>query len=199
MNFLAHAYLSFEQPNILIGNFVADFLRGQNAIRKLPQAIQQGITIHRKIDQFTDTHPMTRQSIQRLKATQGRYASVIIDVFYDYFLVKNWSRFSPSPLPEFTANTYETLLQAIDIYPDFLQKRLPLMVADDWLVRYGEIDGLQFTFSKMSNRTKFEDSFHLATDDLLRYEEEFNEAFLVFFPELVAYIEAEMKKLSLST
>ena len=199
MNFLAHAYLSDNQPNIIIGNFLADFLRGRKAVEDLPQAIQQGIIIHRKIDKFTDKHPVIKKGVKRLKPTQGRYSSVLIDVFYDYFLVKNWSTFSPTPLPDFTANIYEQLLKEIHLYPKSLQKRLPLMVADDWLVRYGEIDGLKFTFSKMSNRTTFEDNFHLATDDLLRYEKEFNEEFLVFFPELDEFVKHEIKKLSLST
>ena len=198
MNFLAHAYLSNNQHNIIIGNFLADFLRGRKAVEKLPKAIQQGIVIHRKIDKFTDKHPIVKKGVKRLKPTQGGYASVIIDVLYDYFLVKNWSSFSPTALPAFTADIYSHLEKEILLFPKSLQKRLPLMITNDWLIRYGDIDGLKFTFSKMSDRTSFEDNFHLATDDLLRFEEEFNEEFLTFFPELVEYVDIEIKKLDLA-
>jgi acyl carrier protein phosphodiesterase len=198
MNFLAHAFLSDNQHNIIIGNFLADFLRGRKAVEDLPKAIQQGIAIHRKIDKFTDKHPIVKQGIERLKHTQGRYSSVLIDVFYDYFLAKNWSTFSPTPLPEFTADIYSHLETEMHLFPKSLQKRLPEMISHDWLVRYGEIEGLKFTFSKMSNRTSFEDNFHLATDDLLRFEKEFNEEFLIFFPELLAYTNRQIKKLDLS-
>ena len=198
MNFLAHAFLSDNQHDIIIGNFITDFLRGRKAVDDLPKVIQQGIIIHRKIDKFTDKHPIVKQSVKRLKSTQGRYASVLMDVFYDYFLIKNWSTFSPTLLSDFAANIYSHLETEIHLYPKSLQKRLPQMISHDWLVRYGEIEGLKFTFSKMSNRTSFEDNFHLATDDLLRFEEEFNEEFLVFFPELLAYTNLEIKKLDLS-
>lgn len=196
MNFLAHAYLSDNKPDIIVGNFIADFLRGRKAVEELPEAIQQGIFIHRKIDAFTDKHLVVDKSIEHIKPTQGRYASVIMDVFYDYFLIKNWSKFSDIGLSDFTQNIYEVLLEHILLYPDFLQKRLPMMVADDWMVRYGEIDGLKFTFSKMAQRITFPNQFHTATEDLLQFEKELNEEFLVFFPELVAFVNTEIQEIS---
>jgi acyl carrier protein phosphodiesterase len=191
MNFLAHTLLAGEDEGMIVGNFIADFLRGKKKMAAMPESIQKGILIHRKIDAFTDKHPVVKESYHRLKPTQGRYASVIIDVLYDYFLVKNWDKYSSTPLNELTENAYRHFEKHIDIYPKSLQKRLPLMIADNWMVRYGELDGLRFTFSKMALRIKFPNEFHTAVDDLIRLETELDMDFNAFFPNLVTYVEQE--------
>ncbi|MGB0862358.1 MAG: ACP phosphodiesterase [Saprospiraceae bacterium] len=195
MNFLAHTLLAGEEEGMIVGNFIADFLRGKKQLEAMPEPIQKGIFIHRKIDAFTDKHPVVKQSYNRLKPTQGRYAGVIIDVLYDYFLVKNWSKYSSVPLDELTQTAYRHFEKHINIYPKSLQKRLPLMIADDWMVRYGELDGLRFTFSKMALRIKFPNQFHTAVDDLIRLEAELDMDFNAFFPNLVRYIEEEKKNI----
>jgi acyl carrier protein phosphodiesterase len=106
MNFLAHAYLSFDQDEILIGNFIADFIRGKE-IENYPKKIQVGIHLHRAIDAFTDSHPLVKEVQTHLRPRFGHYARVISDVFFDYFLAKNWGKYfniqQPHSLPPFCA------------------------------------------------------------------------------------------------
>ncbi|MGB5646129.1 MAG: ACP phosphodiesterase, partial [Muriicola sp.] len=100
MNFLAHIFLSFGDKEISIGNFIADSIRG-NKYTHLPATIQKGIILHREIDTFTDAHPIHKKSSKRLHPTQGHYSGVVIDVFYDHFLAKNWAQYSEEPLETF--------------------------------------------------------------------------------------------------
>lgn len=195
MNFLAHLHLSNNESHLMVGNFITDFIRGKSSVAALPEGVQKGVQLHRKIDQFTDAHPAVKQSIARLKPAQGAYSPVLMDVFYDYLLVKHWATFSTIALPSFTQKAYSVLLAHEALYPLFLQKRLPLMVQDNWLMRYGEADGLRFVFKKMAQRTKYPNQFERATDDLMALEIALEADFLAFFPELQANMLAEIRKL----
>lgn len=100
MNYLANLLLSDESTSILVGNFIGDLVRG-NQFSTLDPAIQRGILLHRAIDRFTDTHPVVRRSKQRAQTVTGRYASVVIDVFYDHFLARDWAFHHAMSLPEY--------------------------------------------------------------------------------------------------
>ncbi|MEX0290603.1 MAG: DUF479 domain-containing protein, partial [Flavobacteriaceae bacterium] len=93
MNFLAHIYLSFGDDEITIGNFIADSIRGKK-YKHLPERVQKGVILHRAIDTFTDAHPTVRQSSKRLHENYSHYSRVIVDIFYDHFLAKNWKNYS---------------------------------------------------------------------------------------------------------
>ena len=108
MNFLAHIYLSGSNDNIAIGNFISDSIRG-NKYKTFPKEIQKGILLHREIDTFTDAHPIFRQSTKRLHKNYSHYSGVIVDIFYDHYLAKNWSKYSDIPLEEYTIHFYEIL------------------------------------------------------------------------------------------
>src|SRR5438477_11389856 len=105
MNFLAHIYLSGSDEQIMIGNFIADFVKG-NKKNEYPSRIKKGIELHRLIDDFTDHHAITLRSKERIRQRQGKYAAVVIDIFYDHFLAKNFSEYHPQPLKEFSEKTY---------------------------------------------------------------------------------------------
>ena len=108
MNFLAHLYLSKSDTNIMIGNFIADHIQG-NKYENFSKEIQQGIFLHREIDTFTDAHEVVRKSKRRLHERYRHYDGVIIDIFYDYFLAKNWATYSAIPLELFTKSVYNLL------------------------------------------------------------------------------------------
>src|SRR5690606_6470869 len=108
MNFLAHIYLSGDDPNVVIGNFIADGIKGKD-YQKFPTEIQHGILLHREIDTFTDAHPIVRQSTKRLHKNFGHYSGVLVDVFYDHFLAKNWKHYHEQPLAKFVENFYQLL------------------------------------------------------------------------------------------
>ena len=101
MNFLAHLYLSGDNEQIIVGNFIGDFVKGRNALQTFDPTIALGIELHRAIDQFTDTHPVVRSSKDRLRPKYRHYAGVIVDIFYDHFLARKWNDYHKTPLPEF--------------------------------------------------------------------------------------------------
>lgn len=187
MNFLAHLYLSCDNEDLLIGNMIADFIRNKE-VATYPDSIQKGIQLHREIDRYTDNHPIVRQGTHRLQVTHRKYSPVVIDVLYDYFLVKNWDRYSGQSLPSFTKYVYEILERRMDDMPLKLQQRLPGMIEADWLTSYGTISGLSFVFEKMEQRAKFRARFSEAPKSLLMDYEAYNEEFNQFFPEVIGFV-----------
>lgn len=188
MNFLAHFYLSGNQEHLIVGNFLADYLKNKE-VAALPRPVQEGVRLHRKIDSFTDRHPKVLESVRRLRPRHGKFSPVVLDICYDYILAKNWERYSVVPLKEFTAGIYLVLEKNISIMPPFLQNQLPKMIADNWLVAYGTKEGLEFTFSRMKLRTNFPRFFENAVESLMMdyqlYEDDFN----LFFPDVIAAVQ----------
>src|ERR1700739_88451 len=105
VNFLAHLYLAGEDEGLIVGNFIADSVKG-NKFNDYEPRIAKGIQMHREIDFFSDTHPVYRQSVHRLAPTYGKFSGVITDMFYDHFLAKYWNNYSNIPLKDFVENAY---------------------------------------------------------------------------------------------
>lgn len=187
MNFLAHFLLAQQNPAWVAGNFVADFTKGSD-LSAFPPEIQAGIQQHRAIDHFTDNHPVVKQSARRLYTSHSKYAPVLVDVYYDYVLTLHWSSYAAKPLREFINDTYEVLMGFAPHYPEFLQQRLQLMLADDWLMQYSHLEGMQRAFTRMQRRLSrpelFDDAVNSLQTHLPALEDEFN----AFFPELRAYV-----------
>ena len=136
MNYLAHIFLSGSNEQVMIGNFIADSIRRAD-IEKQPSDVQKGIQLHQRIDSFTDTHPKVKACTKLLHTAHGKYAPVLLDIFYDYFLIKNWSRYTDLDFEEFILNTYHVLEQNMELIPPKLARHLPQMIEDNWLARYG--------------------------------------------------------------
>lgn len=192
MNYLAHCFLSCDEEDILIGNFIADSIRNKD-LNDLSAGVREGVFLHRKIDTYTDMHPLVKQGTARLHPFHRKYAAVIIDIFYDYLLVRNWEKFSGQDLANWTQEIYAILRKREADIPLKLRRNLPYMIADNWLMRYGTEEGLRFTFSKMKQRVKVPLLFENATDNLLREVEKFDEEFNDFFPDVIAFVNAECK------
>ena len=184
MNFLAHIYLSGDNEMITIGNFVADAIRG-NKYKLLSPEFQVGVKLHRHIDTFTDAHPIVRQSTKRLHKNYSHYSGVIVDILYDHFLAKNWSKYSNVPLETYVDDFYESLKKHFDLLPERFQKLLPFMIADNWLLSYAEVEGIQRVLNGMNRRTKNKSGMNLATNELKMYYSEFENEFTLFFEELI--------------
>ena len=186
MNFLAHIYLSNNDSEVTIGNFISDSIRGKN-YKKYPQAIQVGILLHREIDTFTDAHKTVRQSTKRLHENYGHYSGVIVDILYDHFLAKNWSTYSNVPLDEFIEDFYDNLEDHFEILPKRIQQFMPYMIGDNWLLSYKDIDGIQRVLEGMNRRTKNRSKMNLAVKELQEFYEEFETEFTTFFEDLIAH------------
>jgi acyl carrier protein phosphodiesterase len=189
MNFLAHLYLSGDSSDIMIGNFIADFVKGKSSLQQFDSKIVKGIELHRSIDEFTDKHPVVKQSKDRLRATYRHYSGVIVDVFYDHYLAKNWSNYHDAPLADFAAKAYATIQQQDSILPAAVKQMLPYMIRGNWLVHYGETEGIHQALTGMSRRTPYESHMDEAVVDLRKYYDEFKNEFEVFFPELKIHAE----------
>ncbi|MFO7673284.1 MAG: ACP phosphodiesterase [Lutibacter sp.] len=188
MNFLAHLYLSKNNKNILIGNFIADAVKGKKH-ENYPKEIQAGILLHRQIDYFTDTHPMVRKSKRRLHERYDHYDGVIIDILYDHFLAKNWLNYSEIPLEIYAKDVYSFFQDNIGIFPSEMQRLLPYMIEHNWLVSYASISGIEKVLAGMNRRTKGISKMDLATEDLIKHYEDFESDFTEFFEELMQFSE----------
>lgn len=183
MNFLAHIYLSNEDPQIKIGNFIADSIRGKDYL-KYPQKIQYGVLLHRQIDSFTDSHPIVKKSKQKLYKNYRHYAGVIVDILYDHFLAKNWNQYSNTPLEIYTSNFYDLLEENFELLPSATQHMIPYMIQGNWLVSYASIEGIAKVLEGMNRRTKNRSKMNLAIGELQEYYTDFEEEFTLFFEEL---------------
>lgn len=155
MNFLAHAYLSFNNPDILAGNMISDFVKGRKQYNyRLP--IQKGIRLHRLIDTFTDSHACTKAIKHFFQPVYGLYAGAFTDIVYDYFLANDQKEFtSLTSLGDFTTLTYVQLQQNLNELPDAFQQMFPYMRDHDWLYGYRETTGIMKSFNGMAHRAKY--------------------------------------------
>lgn len=184
MNYLAHLYLSNNQTEIIIGNFIADAVKG-NRFKNYPIAIQNGILHHRFIDSFTDQHSIVKKSKRRLNARYNHYDGVIIDIFYDHFLAKNWLNYETISLEEFIGNHYKILENNVSIFPEKIALMFQYMVKQNWLLQYKTIAGISQILSGMNRRTKGISKMNLASEDLVLNYAEFENDFQLFFNDLM--------------
>jgi len=193
LNFLAHLYLSQNNTNILIGNFIADHIRG-NKYESFSKEIQQGIFLHRAIDTFTDAHKIVRKSKRRLHARYRHYDGVIIDIFYDYFLAKNWANYSEIPLAVYTDAIYHLFDKIKLDLPLKSQQFIKYMIEYDILFNYQYKDGIEKVLNGMNHRTKGKSQMNLAIEDLKVLERELEEDFTLFFKDLMAHTNQKLKE-----
>lgn len=186
MNFLAHIYLSFGDDEITVGNFIADSIRG-NKFKHLPDRVQKGIILHREIDTFTDTHPIPKISSKKLHINYSHYSRVIVDIFYDHFLAKNWNSYSDEPLAFFVNRFYDLLEDNCAILPEGVQRMMPYMISDNWLLNYANLEGISKVLNGMNRRTKNKSKMNFAIIDLEEHYDAFELEFTAFFEELVVF------------
>jgi acyl carrier protein phosphodiesterase len=141
MNYLAHFYLAEQSSQGLVGSLLGDFVKGR-LDNRYPETVRRGIALHRAIDSFTDAHPLHLDSRNRISKERRRYAGIIIDVCYDHFLCKHWSKYSDESLADFVARVYNVLGERPGDLPERLQRILPHMIADDWLASYAELENV---------------------------------------------------------
>ena len=194
MNFLAHIYLSGENDLIKIGNFMADGIRGKQ-FEHFPEDVQKGILLHRFIDTYTDSHDIFRTSTKRLHDRYHHYAGVIVDIVYDHFLAKNWTKYSDEELEHFVKRFYHSLHDNYEILTEKTQGLMPYMIERNWLVSYRTTEGIQHILTQMDRRSKNISQMQFAVEELIEFYDEFEEEFTLFFEEM--RVKAKEKLLSL--
>ena len=186
MNFLAHIYLSFGDDEIVIGNFIADSIPG-NKIDHLPNRIQKGVLLHREIDTYTDSHIIPKKSSRRLHKNYSHYSRVIVDIFYDHFLAKNWKSYSDIPLKDFVNDFYDLLEVNYAVLPEGVQRMMPYMISDNWIYNYSKMEGIDKVLNGMNRRTQNKSKMNFAILDLEEHYSEFEKEFTSFFAELITF------------
>lgn len=191
MNFLAHIFLSNDNDLIKIGNFMADGIRGKH-YEHLPEEVQKGIVLHRAIDTFTDSHPIFRESTKRLHEKYHHYAGVIVDVFYDHFLAKNWHQYSDEKLDDFVERFYQSLRDNYDWLTEKTQGMMPYMIKYNWLVNYQYKEGISRILLQMDNRTKNNSKMQYAVEELDIFYDDFEREFTDFFEDLRTFAKQKL-------
>ena len=191
MNYLAHAYLSFGDPDILTGNMISDFVKGKKKF-DYPDRIQMGIALHRKIDEYTDTHPATRQAKEFLKDAAGLYAGPFVDIIYDHFLALDGYEFEEGSLAVFAQHTYEQL----EIYEKWLPEKIRqfffYMRTQDWLYHYRSTAGIHRSFQGLCRRAKYIDDAEPVFEAFMTHYEALKMAYDFFFPHVKTYAYHEL-------
>jgi acyl carrier protein phosphodiesterase len=186
MNYLAHLFLAEDSPEAMIGNLLGDFVKGVLGDRYSPE-LTKGIRLHRKIDTYADSHPVTRSSRNRFSPERRRYAGIIVDVCYDHFLSKHWSQFADMELSLFISKVYGVLQSHKSILPEKLRSILPRMIQENWLGAYQAVKGVEMTLNRISRRLKRRNQIVGSIEEVLLHYEGLKDDFLAFFPDLIAY------------
>ncbi len=188
MNFLAHAFLSCSDEDLLIGNLITDLIKKRDEVFYNP-SIKKGIDLHRQIDQYTDQHPETLALRQLLRKRHDKYASVVVDLVWDYFLCKNWNQFKGQSLELFAQEIYDVLYKKLDYIQPHLKDRIRTMIEDDFLLAYSNLDRAQRSLAWMDRRVKHPSKFAEAIKDIQENEDQIELWFQKFMPDLIEFVD----------
>ena len=190
MNFLAHLYLSGNNKEILIGNFIGDYVKGKEYLY-YPDNIKRGILLHRYIDSFTDNHPITKKSRKRITSNYNKYSGIVIDIFYDYFLASEWEKHYPAPLENYVEDVFGLLQSYYFTFPQGIKNWFPNFLRYNWLKTYSKIEGIETVLHRMSSRTSLPEYTDFAIEVLREQETELRIEFNDFFAVIKDYVVKE--------
>lgn len=191
MNYLAHTFLSGDNEELLVGNFIADSVRGSQ-LQMFSAGVAQGIRLHRQIDAFTDAHPVVQLSKERLRPDYRKFAGVITDVYYDHFLAAHFDEYSALSLPAYTQSVYALVKKYDAILPERVKYFLPYMIEQNWLLNYAHISGIRKSLTGLSRRTAFTSNMETAADELQLNYSLYQEEFGLFFPDLIGFVKSQI-------
>lgn len=191
MNILAHGYLSGRNDDLLIGNFIGDFIKGDpdHPRHKLLAGVIAGVRLHRAIDTFTDTHPDVAAVREMLRPRCHKYAGVAVDVFFDHFLAIGFETLTTEPLADFIQYFYRTIRLRQNSLPVDAVRMADYMIRQDWLTNYQYLEGINRSLNGLSRRTTYPSGLDSAVEDLVTYYEEIGAHFQHFWLELTEHIE----------
>lgn len=183
MNYLAHLFLSPPDDEGLIGGFIADGVRATE-FSGYSTGVQAGIVRHREVDRYTDTHAVVARSKQRLRPRYGHYSAVIVDVFYDHFLARDWRHYCDEPLADYADRIGRTLTAHEHTFPYRAARFLRYMNAQRILTRYATLEGIERALTGLASRARYESGMETAVQALAQDYDAFEGDFAAFFPEL---------------
>ncbi len=191
MNLLSHALLTPpfpDEPGVLVGNVVADWIKGRARL-EMPEAVQKGMWLHGRIDVFMDTHELMGQCSALLSERWGRYAEVLVDIFFDHCLAARWELYSALPRRDFVAGTYAVLRGHLPVLPERAHYAVCALIADDWFNTYATLEGIALALSRLSARLRHGVELAPAVDDLRTHADFFHAAYAAFFPQVRGHVQ----------
>ncbi|MDB5210880.1 MAG: hypothetical protein JWQ30_1707 [Sediminibacterium sp.] len=194
MNYLAHAYLSFHHPDILVGNMISDFVKGKKQF-DYPPAVQKGIRLHRAIDTFTDLHPATKQAKEYFKPAVGPYAGAFMDVAYDHFLALDDKQFPENALGVFAQEVYAQLIEREPVLPERFTRMLPYMSSQNWLYNYQFKEGIEKSFGGVVRRAQYLTDSSQVYHLFLQHYDSLKEYYNEFFPDVKNFASSQFDAL----
>jgi acyl carrier protein phosphodiesterase len=195
MNYLAHAWLSFKHPQILVGNMISDFIKGKKQF-DYPSIIHKGIQLHRAIDNFTDSHEATQQLKLFFRPQYRLYAGAFADVVYDHFLATDEAEFlTEADLNRFATTTYEVLETNFTILPEAFQKMLPYMKEYNWLYNYRYKWGIEKSFAGLARRASYLPETAVAFELFNENYDAMRLIYQQFFPDIKRFAAHQMQQL----
>ena len=187
MNYLAHAFLSFNKKDILTGNMISDFVKGK-AKYTYPAGIQNGIQLHRLIDEFTDTHPVTAEAKNYFRPQYRLYSGAFVDVVYDHFLSIDTDQFTGyGNLDIFSQEVYQLMDKNVLLFPARFLKMYGYMKSQNWLYNYQFKEGIQNSFNGLVYRAAYLNESAIAFEIFNKYYTELQNCYLEFFPQLLQF------------
>ncbi len=187
MNYLVHLFLADDTPSSMLGNLMGDFVKGR-LDDTFPPAIRRGIEMHRQVDAFAHDNPVYRRSKGRLDDSYGYFRGVLIDVFYDHFLARNWSRHRPQPLEAFAGRVYRLLTENFERLPPGLQQVAPRMIEHNWLLSYRETETIDRVLQRLSSRLRRPNPLGRGVVELHRHYRTLEEDCEEFLAEAVTFV-----------
>lgn len=195
MNYLAHAYLSFHRPEILVGNMISDFVKGRSRLG-YTVGVQQGITLHRQIDDFTDSHAATQQAKTIFRPHYRLYSGALVDVVYDHFLANDPELFTEASLQSFAASVYQTLEQYHVQLPSPFLLMLPYMKAENWLYNYRTREGIGRSIRGLVRRSAYLTDYQTAQNLLNEHYHFLEDCYRVFIKDVKTFAEGQLQHLN---
>ncbi|ALI02759.1 ACP phosphodiesterase [Pseudomonas sp. FW306-02-F02-AA] len=194
MNYLAHLHLGGQRPGQMLGSLYGDFVKGRLQGQFNPE-IEAAIQLHRSIDVFTDRHPLVDLALSRFTLTRRRYAGIVLDVFFDHCLARDWRLYADQPLEQFTSDVYRVLAAEPQL-PGRLAQIAPHMEANDWLGSYREFAVLDQVLRGISRRLSRPEELAAAMEELQRLYEPLSEDFRLFYPQLQFFAQDHLERLN---
>ncbi len=191
MNYLAHLLLGSATEDRLVGSFLGDFVKGRLEHLPYEGELLRGIELHRKVDSFTDEHPITARSRERFAPERRRFAGIAVDLAYDHFLARHWSRFSSEPLAQFAAQSYRLLEQHQATLPLTCTRIVHHMAREDWLTNYRHLWLIERSLVGISRRRPRFEPLADCGVELEQHYVDLEQDFLAFFPELLQFVATE--------
>ncbi|MBC7555039.1 MAG: DUF479 domain-containing protein [Taibaiella sp.] len=195
MNYLGHAYLSFGDGDILTGNMAGDFVKGRLALDGYSPGIRKGIELHRKIDEFCDTHTATKRGKLYFREDYGLYSGAIIDTLYDHFLANDPKIFSTEQaLLHFSQASYGALAGREAFFPAGFAQYFGYMVQHNWLYNYRTVKGMEHSLKGLQRRAKYMPPAEKAFEIFIGNFYSLNQCYFELIDDLIAFVKIELEK-----